>query len=57
MAINNFEPTIVGIVVYALSLHQLNEVLQAILLLFTIIYTGYRIIEMIDTRKNNNKKK
>ena len=57
MAINNFEPTIVGIVVYALSLHQLNEVLQSILLLFTIIYTGYRIIEMIDTRKNNNKKK
>lgn len=57
MAINNFEPTVVGLVVFALSLHQLNEVLQAVLLIMTIIYTGYRIIEMIDTRKNNNNKK
>ena len=55
MAINNFEPTVVGLVVFALSLHQLNEVLQAVLLIMTIIYTGYRIIEMIDTRKNNKK--
>ena len=55
MVINDFEPTIVGIVVFVLSLHQLNEVLQAVLLILTIVYTLFRIIELIDTRKNNNK--
>jgi ABC-type proline/glycine betaine transport system permease subunit len=52
----NFEPTILGIITLSLSLTQLNEGLQAGLMVITIAYTLFRIVELLDNKKNNKKK-
>jgi hypothetical protein len=52
----NFEPTILGIITLTLSITQLNEALQAALMVITITYTLFRIIELLDNKKNNKKK-
>ena len=48
---NNFEPTILGVLVFAMSVAEINDVLQVVLLVMTIVYTGYKILELIDKRK------
>jgi len=48
---NNFEPTILGVLVFAISIAEINNVLQIVLLVMTIVYTGYKILELIDKRK------
>jgi len=48
----NFEPTILGIITLSLSYSQLNEALQAALMIITIVYTLYRILELLDNKKN-----
>ena len=50
---NNFEPTILGVLVFAMSVAEINDVLQVVLLVMTIVYTGYKILELIDKRKND----
>jgi len=44
---NSFEPTILGMVALIISVAEVNAILQSILLLLTIIYTGYKILEII----------
>ena len=46
----DFEPTILGITVLVLSISQINEALQSLLLLATIVYTIIKIYQLI---KNN----
>jgi hypothetical protein len=48
---NNFEPTFLGIITLTLSITQLNEALQAVLMIITIAYTLFRIIELLDNKK------
>jgi len=48
---NDFEPSILGILVIAISLADISTVLQVVLLGMTIIYTGYKILELIEKRK------
>lgn len=44
---NSFEPTILGMVTLFISVAEVNAILQSVLLLLTIIYTGYKILEII----------
>lgn len=48
---NSFEPTILGMVALIISVAEVNAILQSILLLLTIIYTGYKILEIIKKNK------
>jgi ABC-type multidrug transport system permease subunit len=49
--INSFEPTILGMIALFISVAEVNSILQSILLLLTIIYTGYKILEIIKKNK------
>ena len=46
----DFKPTIIGISVYIITMTQLNEVLQALLILATIIYTVLKIIDLLNKK-------
>ena len=48
-----FKPTIIGIGVYVLSMLQINEALQALLIIATLVYTVIKTIQLLD---NFNKK-
>jgi hypothetical protein len=43
----DFEPTILGITVLVISISQINEGLQSLLLLATIVYTIIKIYQLI----------
>jgi len=44
----DFKPTLIGIAVYIISMTQLNEVLQALLIVATLVYTVIKIIQLLD---------
>jgi hypothetical protein len=44
----SFKPTIIGIVVYIISMTQLNEVLQSLLIIATLVYTVVKTIQLLD---------
>jgi hypothetical protein len=44
----SFKPTIIGIVVYIISMTQLNEVLQSLLIIATLVYTVIKTIQLLD---------
>jgi hypothetical protein len=50
---NGFEPTLLGIVTYIVSMTQINEALQALLIIATLVYTVIKTIQLLD---NFNKK-
>jgi hypothetical protein len=43
----DFEPTVLGITVLAISVVEINEVLQSILLLATIVYTIIKVYQLL----------
>ena len=45
-----FKPTIIGIGVYIISMSQVNEVLQALLIIATIVYTIIKIIQLLKSK-------
>ena len=45
-----FKPTIIGISVYIISMTQVNEVLQALLIIATIVYTIIKIIQLLKSK-------
>jgi len=51
---NGFTPTLIGIVVYIVSMTQINEALQALLIVATLVYTIIKIVQLLD--KSFNKK-
>jgi hypothetical protein len=44
----SFKPTLIGIAVYIISMTQLNEVLQALLIVATLVYTVIKTIQLLD---------
>jgi hypothetical protein len=44
----DFKPTIIGIGVYIVSMTQLNEVLQSLLIIATLVYTIIKTIQLLD---------
>ena len=43
---NGFEPTILGISVYIITIAQINEYLQGLLIIATLVYTVVKIIQL-----------
>ena len=43
-----FKPTIIGIGVYIISMSQINEALQSLLIIATLVYTVIKIIQLLD---------
>jgi len=45
---NGFEPTLLGIVTYVITISQLNEALQSLLIIATLVYTVIKIIQLLN---------
>lgn len=43
----DFEPTVLGITVLVISVAEINDMLQSILLLATIIYTVIKVYQLL----------
>lgn len=43
----DFEPTILGITVLVISVAEINELLQSVLFLATIIYTVIKVYQLL----------
>jgi len=48
---NGFEPTILGIVTYVITISQVNEALQSLLIIATLVYTVIKIIQLLNDKK------
>jgi len=42
-----FEPTLLGVAVYIITVAQINEVLQGLLIIATLVYTVIKIYQLI----------
>jgi hypothetical protein len=48
---NGFEPTVLGISVYVITIAEINAVLQGLLIIATLVYTIIKIIQLLNNRK------
>lgn len=48
---NGFEPTLLGIVTYIITISQVNEALQSLLIIATLVYTVIKIIQLLNDKK------
>lgn len=48
---NGFEPTLLGIVTYIITVSQVNEALQSLLIIATLVYTVIKIIQLLNDKK------
>lgn len=46
----DFEPTVLGITVLVISIAEINEALQSLLLLATIVYTIIKIYQLLQKK-------
>jgi len=44
---NGFEPTVLGISVYIITIAEINEVLQGLLIIATLVYTVIKISQLL----------
>ncbi len=42
-----FEPTILGVAVYVITISEINEILQGLLIIATFIYTIIKIYQLL----------
>lgn len=42
-----FEPTILGVAVYVITISEINEVLQGLLIIATLVYTVIKISQLL----------
>jgi hypothetical protein len=47
---NGFEPTLLGISVYIITIAEINEALQGLLIIATLVYTIIKIFQLIDKK-------
>lgn len=47
---NGFEPTILGISVYIITIAKINEALQGLLIIATLVYTIIKIYQLIEKK-------
>ena len=48
---NGFEPTVLGISVYIITIAEINEALQGLLIIATLVYTIIKIIQLLKDKK------
>jgi len=44
---NGFEPTILGVAVYIITIAEINEALQGLLIIATLVYTVIKILQLL----------
>jgi hypothetical protein len=47
---NGFEPTILGVSVYIITIAEINEALQGLLIIATLVYTIIKIYQLIEKK-------
>jgi len=47
---NGFEPTLLGISVYIITIAKINEALQGLLIIATLVYRIIKIYQLIDKK-------
>ena len=47
---NGFEPTVLGVSVYIITIAKINEALQGLLIIATLVYTIIKIFQLIDKK-------
>jgi hypothetical protein len=47
----NWEPTLLGVFVYIITISEINEGLQTLLILATIVYTIIKINQLLKSQK------
>jgi len=47
---NGFEPTILGVSVYIITIAKINEALQGLLIIATLVYTIIKIYQLIEKK-------
>ena len=48
---NGFEPTILGVLTLAITISQINEALQSLLIIATLVYTIIKILQLLNDKK------
>lgn len=48
---NGFEPTVLGISVYIITIAEINQYLQGLLIIATLVYTIIKILQLIKNGK------
>jgi hypothetical protein len=48
---NGFEPTVLGISVYVITIAEINEALQGLLIIATLVYTIIKIVQLLNDKK------
>lgn len=48
----NWEPTLLGVFVYIITISEINAVLQGLLIVATLIYTIIKIVQLLDNGKD-----
>lgn len=48
---NGFEPTVLGISVYIITIAEINEALQGLLIIATLVYTIIKIMQLLKDKK------
>ena len=48
---NGFEPTVLGISVYIITIAEINEALQGLLIIATLVYTVIKIMQILKDKK------
>ena len=46
-----FEPTLLGVAVYIITISQINEALQSLLIIATLVYTVIKIIQLLEKKQ------
>ena len=49
---SDFEPTFLGVIVYVISISEINQVLQGLLIIATLVYTVIKIWQLLKNGKN-----
>jgi hypothetical protein len=47
----NWEPTLLGVFVYVITIAKINEALQGLLIIATLVYTIIKIYQLIENGK------
>ena len=48
---NGFEPTILGVLTLIITISQINEALQSLLIIATLVYTIIKIVQLLKDKK------
>jgi len=48
---NGFEPTILGVLTLVITISQINEALQSLLIIATLVYTIIKIVQLLNDKK------